>query len=133
MANHASSTRMVAAPNVRDWLLWLCDHYEQHQDTPENREIRRLGRTLEELGRLAGAIEPNVAAHGTTHDEKLSGGACLLASFDWEQGEIEFCQPHLLTNRLGSPDPEALIARLVEVTGILEQAPRVPPEPEYVV
>ncbi len=123
---------MVSAASVRDWLLWLGEHFDRHLDTPENREIRRLGRILEELGRKAGAIEPNVAVHGTGDDETRAIGACLLASFDWEHGAIEFSQPLLLSNRLGSPDPEALIARLVAVTGIPEQTPHLPPEPEYV-
>jgi Ser/Thr protein kinase RdoA (MazF antagonist) len=113
------------AANVREWLLWLCEHYDRDLDTPENNEIRRLGRTLEELGRLAGAID--------TTGEKFGLGACLLDTFDWEHGEIELFQSHLLTNRLGSADPEALIARLVAVTGIPERPPAAPPEPEYVV
>lgn len=125
MANHIAQTRMVKAPNVREWLLWLCEQYDQALDTPENKEIRRLGRTLEELGRLAGAIDTTV--------EKFGSGACLLSSFDWEHGEIEFLQPHLLANRLGSSDPEELITRLVAVTGIPEHAPAGAMEPEYVV
>ena len=56
-----------------------------------------------------------------------------MDAFDWEQGEIEIFLPHLLRNRLGSPDPEAFIARLVAVTGIPERLPEEPPEPEYVV
>jgi hypothetical protein len=132
MATHPVSSRMVSAASVRDWLLWLGEHFDRELDTPENREIRRLGRILEELGRKAGAIEPNVAVHGTADDDTLAVGACLLASFDWEHGAVEFSQPLLLTNRLGSPDPEALITRLVAVTGIPERAPHVPPEPEYV-
>jgi hypothetical protein len=125
MAKQAAQTRMVPAANVRDWLLWLCDHYEQDVDTPQNMELRRLGRTLEELGRLAGAID--------TTGEKFGVGACLEASFDWEHGEIELFQPRLLANRLGSPDPEALITRLVAVTGIPERPPQVPVEPDYMV
>lgn len=132
MAKQPVQARMVTAASVRDWLLWLGEHFDRDRDTPENREIRRLGRLLEELGRRAGAIEPNVAVHGAADDETLAVGACLLASFDWERGKIEFAQPQLLTNRLGSPDPEALIARLVAVTGIPEQSPPVPPDPEYV-
>ena len=92
------------------------------------RRIRKsadLGRTLEALGRLAGAIDTTVTNAGL--------GSCLLSAFDWEHGEIEFFRPHLLKNRLGSPDPEDLITRLVTVTGIPEHIPEVPPEPEYVV
>jgi hypothetical protein len=114
-------------------LLWLSEHYAPEQDSPENTEIRRLGRTLEELGRQAGAIEFPLTAHGPNDGEQGSGGACLLAAFDWERGEIEVFLPHLLQNRLGSPDPETLITRLVAVTGIPEHLPQAPPEPEYVV
>ena len=125
MADHRAETRMVKAVDVRDWLLWLSEHYDPHQDTPENTEIRRLGRTLEALGRLVGAIDTTVTNAGV--------GSCLLSAFDWEHGEIEFFRPHLLKNRLGSDDPEDLITRLVAVTGIPEHVPEVPPEPEYVV
>jgi len=125
MADHDAEMRMVKASDVRDWLLWLSAHYDPAQDTPENTEIRRLGRTLEELGRLAGAIDRTVTNAGL--------GSCLLSDFTWEHGEIEFFRPHLLKNRLGSPDPEDLITRLVAVTGIPEHVPDVPPEPEYVV
>lgn len=124
---------MVKASDVRDWLLWLSEHYDQNLDTQENTELRRLGRTLEELGRKAGAIESSFTGSGTADAEKSSLGACLLSSFDWEHGEIEFFQPYLLRNRLGSPDPEELITRLVAVSGIPEHVPEVPPEPEYVV
>ena len=116
---------MVKAVDVRDWLLWLSEHYDPNQDTPDNTEIRRLGWTLEALGRLVGAIDTTVMNAGL--------GSCLLSTFDWEHGEIEFFRPHLLTNRLGSPDPEDLITRLVTVTGIPEHISEVPPEPEYVV
>ena len=125
MANHRAETRMVKAVDVRDWLLWLSEHYDPNQDTPENTEIRRLGQTLDALGRLAGAID--------TTDMNAGVGSCLLVTFDWEHGEIEFFRPHLLKNRLGSADPDDLITRLVMVTGIPEQIPEVPPEPEYVV
>jgi hypothetical protein len=121
MAKEAARSRMVTAASLCAWLLWLSEHYDPHQDTPENRELRRLGLILEQLGQDAGAID--------TSGEKFGAGACLLESFDWERGQIDFQQPRLLTNRLGSPDPEALIARLVAVTGIPEQ---VPPEPDYV-
>lgn len=125
MENQATPTRMVKASNLRDWLLWLCDHYEQDAETPENREIARLGPLLEEIGRRAGAID--------TSSRKFGQGACLLAEFDWEDGEIEFSHPALLTNRLRSSDAEALIARLAAVTGIPESIREAPPDPEYVV
>lgn len=122
MAKQGTRTRMVAAPNVRDWLLWLGEHFEPGVNTPENLEMRRLGRTLEEVGKVAGAIETG---------EKFGSPTCLLFSFDWEHGLIEFAQPRLLENRLGSPDPEEFIARLIAATGLPEQAPRGIPDPEY--
>jgi hypothetical protein len=121
MAKQPAQSRMVTAVSLRAWLLWLSAHYDPQQDTPENREIRRLGLILEQLGQYAGAID--------TSGEKFGGGACLLESFDWERGLIEFWSPPLLTNRLGAADPEALISRLIAVTGIPEQTP---PEPDYV-
>ena len=121
MAKQPAQSRMVTAASLRAWLLWLSAHYDPRQDTPENRELRRLGLILEQLGQYAGAIDTSV--------EKFGVGACLLELFDWERGLIEFWQPRLLSNRLGSPDPEALIARLIAVTGIPEQTP---PEPDYV-
>ena len=124
MENQAA-TRMVRASDLRDWLLWLCDRYDPNADTPENREIARLGPLLEEIGRRAGAID--------TSPRKFGKGACLLEAFDWDHGEIEIAHPALLTYRLRSSDPEALIARLVEVTGIAESVPETPPEPDDVV
>ena len=118
-------TRMVRAADLRDWLLWLYDHFDPDLDTPENREIARLGPLLEELGRRSGAVD--------TSEQKFGRGIWLLSSFDWERGEIEFSHPTLLKYRLGSPDPEALIARLTTVTGIAESVPEVPPDPDYVV
>jgi hypothetical protein len=126
------STRMVRASDLRDWLLWLSDHYDQDLDSEENTEMRRLGRTLEELGRKAGAIDTAIPVQGTTRVEKFSVGACLLSSFDWDHGAINFFQPQLLKNRLGSSDPETLITRLVHLTGIPEHTPEVTPDPEYV-
>jgi hypothetical protein len=125
MENQVTPTRMVKASDLRDWLLWLCDHYDQDLDTPENKEIARLGPLLEELGRRAGAVD--------TSERKFGRGACLLSAFDWERGQIEFSHPLLLKYRLGSPDPEALIARLATVTGIEESVPEAPCEPDYVV
>lgn len=116
---------MVAAQSLREWLLWLAAHYDPGETTPENSELRRLGGVLEELGRQAGAIDLDRSLQGTP--------ACLLSSFDWEHGKIEFAQPHLLTNRLGSADPEPLIARLETVTGIAEHLPAPPPDPDYMV
>ena len=133
MATPGAPTRMVRASDLRDWVRWLSAHYDPAQDSPQNTEIRLLGRTLEELGRNAGAIGSSFATHGTATVVAGGAGACLLDSFDWEQGEIEVSQPHLLRNRLGSPDPEAFITRLVAVTGIPERLPEEPPEPEYVV
>ena len=127
MGEQRAASRMVTAADFRDWLLWVAAHYDPQRDTPENTELRRLGRTLEALGRTAGAI----GSRCTT--ATVGGGVCLLATFDWEHGAIEICQPYLLTNRLGSPDPEALISRLVAVTGLAEHRPEEPPEPEYVV
>ena len=124
---------MVTAADFRDWLLWLAAHYDPQRDTPENTELRRLGRTLEALGRNAGAIGAPCAPPGPSAGATGGGGVCLLAAFDWEHGAIEVCQPYLLTNRLGSPDPEALITRLVAVTGLAEHRPEAPPDPEYVV
>lgn len=125
MENQVTPTRMVRAADHRAWLLWLCDHYVPDLDTPENRELARLGPLLEELGRRSGAVD--------TSEQKFGRGACLLAVFDWEHGQIEFSHPILLKYRLGSPDPEALIARLVTVTGIAESVPEAPRDPEYVV
>lgn len=122
MTKQGAQTRMVAAPNVRAWLLWLGEHFDPGVNSAENQEMRRLGRTLEEVGRLAGAIETG---------EKFGSPTCLLFSFDWEDGLIEFAQPRLLENRLGSPDPDAFIDRLVAITGLVEQAPRRDVEPEY--
>jgi hypothetical protein len=115
---------MVRAADLRDWLLWLCDRYDPELDTPENREIARLGPLLEELGRRSGAVD--------TSELKFGRGACILSSFDWEHGQIEFSHPLLLKYRLGSPDSEALIARLVTMTGIEESIPEAPVEPDYV-
>ena len=125
MENQVTPTRMVKASDLRDWLLWLCDHFDRDLDTPENREIARLGPLLEELGRRSGAVD--------TSEQKFGRGACILSSFDWERGQIDFSHPLLLKYRLGSPDPEALIARLVTVTGIKESIPEAPLEPDYVV
>jgi hypothetical protein len=133
MAKHKSATKMVPAPDVRDWLTWLCERYDPHLESPENTEIRRLGQTLEELARHAGALDTISTIRGTSHLETFGVGACLPSSFDWEHGEIDFNQPHLLSNRLGSPDAEALIARLVAVTGIPERPPPGAIEPDYVV
>lgn len=124
MENQVTPTRMVRAADLRDWLLWLCDHFVPDLDTPENREMARLGPLLEELGRRSGAVD--------TSELKFGRGACILSSFDWERGQIEFSHPLLLKYRLGSPDPEALIARLVMVTGIEESVPETPFEPDYV-
>ena len=125
--------RLVQAADLRAWLLWLAEHYDPQLDTPENRELRRLGGTLEALGRHAGAIASPGTPPGASAGEAVGSGACLLASFDWEHGTIEVSQPYLLRNRLGSPDAEALITRLVAVTGIAEHPPAEPPAPEYMV
>jgi hypothetical protein len=133
MTTPAAPTRRVRASDLRAWMRWLSAHYDPAQDSPQNTELHRLGRTLEALGRHAGAIGSAASPHGTTAGETGEAHACLLDAFDWEQGEIEICLPHLLRNRLGSPDPEAFIARLVAVTGIPEHVPEEPSEPEYVV
>lgn len=125
MENQVTPTRMVRAADLRDWLLWLCDHFDPNLDTPENREMARLGPLLEELGRRSGAVD--------TSELKFGRGACILSAFDWERGQIEFSHPLLLKYRLGSPDPEALIARLTTVTGIAESVPAAPRDPDYVV
>ncbi len=119
------ATRMVRASDLRDWLLWLCDHFDPAADTPENQEIARLGPLLEEIGQRAGAID--------TTPRKFGRGVCLLESFDWEHGEVEFAHPALLTYRLRTSDPDVLIARLVAVTGIPESVPEAPLEPDYIV
>jgi hypothetical protein len=132
MTKQESATRMVTAQNVRAWLTWLCEQYDPHLETPENGEIRRLGQTLEELARRSGAIDSISTVRGTSHLESFGAGICVPSTFDWEHGEIDLNQPHLLSNRLGSPDAEALIARLVAVTGIPERPPRTAIEPDYV-
>ncbi len=86
-------TRMVKASSLRDWLLWLAEHYDPALETPENIEIRRLGEVLEELGRMAGAID--------TSGKPFGRGSLLLESFDWDEGEIEFYRYHLLQVRDG--------------------------------
>jgi Ser/Thr protein kinase RdoA (MazF antagonist) len=116
-------TRMVKASSLRDWLLWLAEHYDPALDAPENVEFRRLGEVLEELGRMAGAID--------TSGKPFGRGSLLLESFDWDEDEIEFNRYHLLLVRMGSPDPEHLIGRLVAVTGIPERGDEAPVEPEY--
>lgn len=132
MTQHASSPRLVTAQSVHAWLSWLCDHYDPRSESPENIEIRRLGRTLEDLARQAGAIDTISTVRGTSHVESFGAGICVPSSFDWEHGEIDLNQPHLLSNRLGSPDAEALIARLVAVTGIAEQPRPATMDPDYV-
>jgi hypothetical protein len=114
---------MVKASNLRAWLLWLAERYDPALQTPQNIEIRRLAEVLEELGHLAGAID--------TSGKPFGRGSLLLDSFDWAGGEIEFHRYHLLMVRLGSPDPEHLIARLVAITGIPERKDQAPMEPEY--
>jgi hypothetical protein len=104
-------------------LLWLAEHYDPARDTPENVEIRRLGEVLEELGRMAGAIDMSGKPFGR--------GSLLLESFDWDDGEIEFYRYSLLQVRTGSPDPEHVIERLVDVTGIPERVDTGPIDPEY--
>jgi hypothetical protein len=116
-------TRTVKAASVRDWLLWLAEHYDPALATPENVEMRRLAETLEELGRMAGAID--------TSGKPLGRGSLLLDSFDWEAAEIEFARYHLLLVRTGSVNPEHLIRRLVAVTGIPERMDQEPIDPEY--
>jgi hypothetical protein len=133
MTKHASSPRLVAAQSVHAWLSWLCDRYDPRSESAENIEIRRLGRTLEEVARQAGAIDTIGTVRGTSHVESFGTGICVPSSFDWEHGEIDLNRPHLLSNRLGSADAEALIARLVAVTGIPEQPRPGEIEPEYVV
>src|SRR4051794_28385361 len=123
MTKSRRPTRMVKASNLRDWLLWLAEHYAPALQTPENVEIRRLGEVLEELGRMAGAID--------TSGKPFGRGSLLLESFDWDEDEIEFNHYHLLLVRIGSPDPEHLIARLVDVTGIPEREDEAPMDPEY--
>jgi hypothetical protein len=123
MTKSRRPTRMVKASNLRDWLLWLAEHYDPALQTPENVEIRRLGEVLEELGRMAGAID--------TSGKPFGRGSLLLESFDWDEDEIEFNRYHLLLVRIGSPDPEHLIARLVDVTGIPEREDEAPMDPEY--
>jgi hypothetical protein len=115
---------MVKASSLRDWLLWLAEHYDPALATPENTELRRLGEVLEELGRMAGAID--------TSGKPFGRGSLLLESFDWDEDSVEFNRYHLLVVRMGSPDPEQLIARLVNVTGIPERVDAGPIDPEYV-
>lgn len=123
MTKSRPATRMVKASSLRDWLLWLAEHYDPALETPANIEIRRLGEVLEELGRMAGAID--------TSGKPFGRGSLLLESFDWDEDEIEFNRYHLLVVRVGSPDPEHLIARLVDITGIPERVDAGPMDPEY--
>jgi len=62
----------------------LSAHFDPDQDTPQNTEIRRLGRTLEELARTMGAIALTITTDGTPQGERGGEDACLLESFDWE-------------------------------------------------
>lgn len=123
MTKSQPPTRMVKASSLREWLLWLAEHYDPALETPENIEIRRLGEVLEELGRMAGAID--------TSGKPFGRGSLLLESFDWDEGEIEFHRYHLLLVRMGAADPEHLITRLVDVTGIPEREDAAPMDPEY--
>jgi hypothetical protein len=123
---------MVTARSVHAWLTWLCERYDPRSETAENIEIRRLGRTLEEVARQAGAIDTISTVRGTSHVESFGTGICVPSSFDWEHGEIDLNQPRLLRNRLGVDDAETYIERLVAVTGIPEEPRPGSIDPDYV-
>jgi hypothetical protein len=112
MSDAKPLVRTVRAQTFHAWWVKLIELMEED---PDNAGARNLLYGLHAFGKRSGATEAFWEWGDSPLSEpfsKVVRGAGLASTFDWENGEIDLGS--------GLPDAEALIASLVQETGIPE-------------